>query len=352
MTTRANSLTARVTGSKAATASPMTLPAHDLRVFLDGLGRLGYSVEALLAAAGLDRADLTSPDARIPCDAYGAVLTRAQQERFTPNLALELARVTPIGAWPLIDYLVVTADTVEAGVRQLARYLRISGAPFSIQVRDDVEPIRVELTTITAPFATEFDAALMVLHFRNEADGVFEVSVSFTHALDDAAGFARTLGCPVTSNAPWSGISLSRQTWRLPLRRRDPVLRQVLESHADEILARLPARTGLALEVQRWLAARVTGGDTRIESVGREFGMSARTLQRRLADEGLSYQKLLDDTRKVAAGRHLTGSSLAIGEIAYLLGYSEAAAFHRAFKRWYGATPEAFRETSALRQRR
>ena len=347
MTTRANSLTARVTGSVAATASPLTLPAHDLRVFLDGLGRLGYSVEALLAAAALDRADLTSPDVRVPCDAYGAVLTRAQQQRFTPNLALELARVTPIGAWPLIDYLIVTADTVEAGVRQLARYLQISGAPFSIQVRDDVEPIRVELTTLTAPFAMEFEAALIVLHFRKEADGVFDVSVSFTHALDDGAEFSRILGCPVASNAPWSGISLSRQTWRLPLRRRDPVLRQVLERHADEILARLPARTGLALEVQRLLAARVTGGDTRIEWVGRELGMSARTLQRRLADEGLSFQKLLDDARKVAAGRHLAESTLAIGEIAYILGYSEAAAFHRAFKRWYGTTPETFRETGA-----
>jgi AraC-like DNA-binding protein len=194
----------------------------------------------------------------------------------------------------------------------------------------------------------EFDAALMVLHFRNEAEGVFTASLSFTHALDDAAAFARILGCPVTSNAPWSGVSVPLQAWRLPLRRRDPILRQVLEGHANEILARLPARTGLALEVQRVLASRVGGGDTRIESVGREFGMSARTLQRRLADEGLSYQKLLDDARKVAAGRHLAESTLAIGEIAYLLGYSEAAAFHRAFKRWYGATPEAFRAAGGI----
>jgi hypothetical protein len=100
MTTRANSLTARVTRANAVAASTMTLPAHDLRVLLDGLGLLGYSVDALLAAARLDRSDLTKPDARVPCEAYGAVLTRASQERFTPNLALELARVTPLGAWP------------------------------------------------------------------------------------------------------------------------------------------------------------------------------------------------------------------------------------------------------------
>src|SRR6185436_11966209 len=162
MTRPAKSLTSRVTGSNVLAASTMTLPAHDLRVLLDGLGLLGYSVEALLAAARLDRADLTNPDARVPCEAYGAVLTRAQQERFTPNLALELARVTPLGAWPLMDYLVVTADTVEAGVRQLARYVRITGAPFSIDVRDEREPVRVEMTALAAPFAIEFEAALMV----------------------------------------------------------------------------------------------------------------------------------------------------------------------------------------------
>jgi AraC-like DNA-binding protein len=95
--------------------------------------------------------------------------------------------------------------------------------------------------------------------------------------------------------------------------------------------------------VQRALASRVAGGDTRIELIGRELGLAPRTLQRRLSDEGVSYQKLLDDARKTAAGQYLGRSSLAIGEIAYLLGYSEPAAFHRAFKRWYQATPEAFR---------
>src|SRR4029453_10500709 len=201
---------------------------------------------------------------------------------------------------------------------------------------------RIEITTSVGPFAMEFETALMILRFRNEADGPFTAAVSFNHSLDDPIEFERILGCPVTLSAPWSGISLPLEVWRLPLRRRDPILRQVLEGHANEILARLPARTGLALEVQRALTSSVAGGDTRIQSIGRKFAMSARTRQRRLADEGVSYQKLLDDARKGAAGRYVTESTLAIGEIAYLLGYSEPAPFHRAFKRWYGRTPEGF----------
>src|SRR5262245_7343295 len=133
MTGRANSLTERVAVPGGAANSTMTLAAHDLRVLLDGLGRLGYDVHALMAAARLEEADFAHPDARVSCDAYGAVLARACRERFVPNLALELARVTPLGAWPLIDYLVVTADTLWAGMRQLSRYIRVTGARFSFK---------------------------------------------------------------------------------------------------------------------------------------------------------------------------------------------------------------------------
>ena len=77
--------------------------------------------------------------------------------------------------------------------------------------------------------------------------------------------------------------------------------------------------------------------------------MSGRTLQRRLAAEGVSYQELLDDARKEAAGRYHRESTLAIGEVAYLVGYSEPAPFHRAFKRWYGMNPELFRQTHRQR---
>jgi AraC-like DNA-binding protein len=138
-------------------------------------------------------------------------------------------------------------------------------------------------------------------------------------------------------------MAVPLDVWRLSLRRGDPVLRQMLEIQANEILARLPARTGLAFDVQRELARRVAKDDTRLEAVARQLAISARTLQRRLAAEGVSYQELLEDARKEAAGRSISESTIAICEVAYLVGYSEPAPFHRAFKRWYGMSPEVFR---------
>jgi len=74
---------------------------------------------------------------------------------------------------------------------------------------------------------------------------------------------------------------------------------------------------------------------------------SARSLQRKLAAAGTSFQELLDTTRRDAAARYLEDRTLSVGEVAYLLGYSEPAAFHRAFKRWNGITPLEFRRQHA-----
>ena len=345
MTVGAKSLTARDTKRVAGAAYVWSMPANDVRTFMNAFDRLGYAVDPLLASAAIRRHDLDNPDARIPCEALGAIIECAQRERFTPNLGLELARVTPPGSSPLLDYLVLTSDTVGAGMRQLAQYLHLVGNPVVFELHEGDYPIHVSMAAGAAPFSIEYVTTLTILRFRAETDGRFAPrDVSFRHTPDDPAGFERVLGCPINSKAVLDGFCVSRDAWRLPLRRRDPVLRQMLETQANEILARLPPRSGLALEGQRALASRVAGGDTRIQTIARQLAISERTLQRRLASEGVSYQSLLDDARKEAAARYLGGSTLAICEVAYLVGYSEPAPFHRAFKRWYGMTPEAFRQ--------
>jgi hypothetical protein len=287
MTTRANSLTDRVTKQTAVAGTrTWSMPSADLRTFLGGLGRLGYDSRALLAASGVSEAEAGDPDARIPCEVLGRIVSSAQQTHFTPNLALKVARITPIGAYPLLDYLVLTSETVEAGVRQLARYLRLIGGPVALNVIEDADPIRVEMPFGLAPFSVEFTATLMISHLRNETDGRFAVAgMSFSHQPDDVAEFERELGCRPHTAAPWNGVTISFDAWHLPLRRRDPVLRQMLEAQANQILAREPARTGLGGEVQRALMTRVAGGDTRVDALARELAMSGRTLQRRLAAE-------------------------------------------------------------------
>jgi AraC-like DNA-binding protein len=343
MAGRANSLTQRASGDLPAGTAMWTMPASEMRVVLTALAELGHDVPALIDAARLSGTNLDDPDARVSCEAYGALVACAQQRRFIPNLALELARRTPLGAYPLLDYLVITSDTVGSGIRQLARYFRIETFPIVFDIRDNRDPIEVRVFA-PANFGVEYLVSLMTFHLRHETEGRFVFAdVMFRHQPDNVAALSDALGCPARTMSPWDGVRISREVWTLPLRRRDPVLRRVLETQADDILTRLPTRMGIALEVQRTLAARVAGGDTRIATVARHLAMSARSLQRRLLAEGVTYEALVEETRKEAAGRYVAGSTLSLAEIAYLVGYSEPASFHRAFKRWYGVTPEGFR---------
>lgn len=343
MTAHAKSLTKSATP---ASRVPPTAPMADLRTFVHAFERLGHDGDELLATVGLSRRDLNDPDRRVACEIVGTLFARAQQQRFTPNLGLAIAQATPLGAYPLLDYLVLTADTVGHSLALLSRYLRVTASPVSVNVHAGSDPVRVELESISS-FGCEFEAALIVLRLREETGGDFAAeSISFEHEPDDVAAIARALGCPVRTGASWNGLLVGRSICALPMKRRDPILRTFLEAQADAILAAMPAGAGAATEVRRALASRVGSGVTGMSSIARQLGLSERTLHRRLADEGVTYQEVLEDVRKAAAGRYLDESTLAIGEIAYLLGYSEPAAFHRAFKRWYATTPEQFRTRS------
>jgi AraC-like DNA-binding protein len=350
MTGAANSLTARATkrvrGGQGASAV-------QFRALVDAFERLGYGMERLLAEIGVRRCDLDDPDERVPLELLIALFERTQRERPLKNPWAKLAAATPIGAYQLLDYLIVSADTVGDGIRQLERYARLALSGFSVHIHDDEDPIRVEMAVAPAGLlaSVEYGVTLLVRNLRVETDDrvTFEWT-SFIHEPEDVGEMESVLGCPVRACASWSGIAVSRSAWNLPLRRRDAVLRDMLQRAAEAALQRSPALDSTPFDVRRVLS-RLARGKTEIGHVARALGTSVRTLQRRLSSAGLSYHGLLDGLRRETAKRSIAESSLSIGEIAYLVGYSEPAPFHRAFKRWTGLTPRAYRRCERERRR-
>jgi AraC-like DNA-binding protein len=90
--------------------------------------------------------------------------------------------------------------------------------------------------------------------------------------------------------------------------------------------------------VRRVLRSALSNADPQLSATAKRLGLTARSLQRRLQDEGTSFQALRDETRRALADRYLT-EGLSLAEISFLLGFSEPSAFFRAFKRWTGRTP-------------
>ena len=287
MTARADRLIEGAKTPDQAGSARSSYPASSARVFVDALERLGYPMEPLLANAGIRRADLDDPDARIPVKVWAPMFARALERRPMKNAGMRLATVTPIGAFPLIDYFIMTSRNVHEALTRLARYLRLVEPRSIPYVHEDEDPLRVSLEGSDTPFSAEFTVTLNLLHFREQTEDRFRATyASFRHTPDDIAEMERVLRCPVHTEASWNGWALSREACQLPFRRRDAALGSLLQRQADEALARLPPMESVVLDVRRALAPRVGGGDTRIQTIARTLATSARSLQRRLAAAG------------------------------------------------------------------
>ena len=251
MTADAKLLTSRAR-SEVQEGPPTT--ATQFRVWVEGFERLGYDVEPQLAQSGITRADLDDPDALIPCAVCGAFFARIQQTRPLRNMWARLGVETPSNSFPLLEYLVHTADDVGGGVKQLGRYLRLVGAPFTLDIRDDEDPIRVVylMAPWTSPSSAEYGVAIHIRRVREETDNQVQFAyASFTHQPDDVLEIEQLFGCPVRSGASWAGLALSREVWRIPLPRREPTLRRMLEAQADAIAESPAALSGVLVAAAR-----------------------------------------------------------------------------------------------------
>jgi AraC-like DNA-binding protein len=211
--------------------------------------------------------------------------------------------------------------------------------------REEEDPIRVLVEGVIDPFTVELTVSLSILRLSPESgDQLKVVRICFRHEPGDASEFQSVFRCEVETQSSWSGLALTREAWQLPLRRRDPFLRNWLERNAEQILARQERQDGVAMEVRRLLATPAKGTGPSIEAAARGLAMSPRTLQRRLSEEGTSFDSLREEMRKQTAETFLADRTLSVSEVAFLLGFSEPGAFHRAFKRWHNTTPDAFRK--------
>lgn len=316
---------------------------------LRALEELGYDLDALLASAGLRRRDVVDPDALLASRACATVFENAHRERRVRNLALQLARRTPVGANPLLDYLIVSSDSVGQGLERLTRYLALVNPSVGLSVRRERGGGRMVVERAQTPFFTELTVSLAVIRFMRETDDQFRAAyVSFTHEPDDVGEYAGVLRCQVRAKASWNGVAIPKPALDLPLKRRDPALRGWLERQAAAILTRLPTTGDTCDEVRSVLSTQAATGEMTIDAVARRLSTTPRTLQRRLARSGTSFDALRDDARRQAAELYLSTTTLTIAEVTYLLGYSEPTAFHRAFKRWHGTTPQAFRSQTRV----
>ena len=153
--------------------------------------------------------------------------------------------------------------------------------------------------------------------------------------------------CPVRFGSADARISFDEELLQLPTVAADPGLTSYLDDLATIKLDELGAEdASLVQRIRQQLWTALPSGRADLWRVASDLGMSARSLQRRLGEDGTSFSRVLDDLRRELSNELLEDRKLAVAEVAFLLGYSEPSAFQRAFRRWRGVTPRRYRTDS------
>jgi len=157
-----------------------------------------------------------------------------------------------------------------------------------------------------------------------------------------AASYLAHFGVVPAFGRPLYELIYPAHTHDQPIASFNSRLRDYFDQECRRLVDRLGAGSTMAAQVRKLLIHRMDGGGTSLAKVAKTLGVSARSLQRRLTDEGVSYSDLLEDIRAEFAKRYLTQKTISASEVAYLLGFTEPPAFFKAFKRWTGMTPREF----------
>ncbi|HEU0036196.1 MAG TPA: AraC family transcriptional regulator [Kofleriaceae bacterium] len=323
------------------------------RALVDACAALGLDTDALLAAAGLTRAEVGDPDGRIAVDKMAALWREAHARAADPDLALHAAEALPFGAYAVIDFLARTSTTIGAAFERISRYFPLINSAVELPIEVAGDHVRVEMRDRRGPGKlprgyAEYTLAAIVLRTRIAAGVAFSlVAVELAYeALADTREHVRIFGCPVRFGTERTAIVIARDVWDTALARGDSGLAAVLERHAQMLIAQLPRVSDEIARIRATIQAQLAGGDPSLANVARTLGTSRRSLQRRLAAEQLTYAQLLDDVRSTLARAYLAERALSIAEVGYLLGFSEQSSFTRAFRRWTGVSPAEFRRAS------
>jgi AraC-like DNA-binding protein len=273
----------------------MTLSVSSLSLFAEALVELQIDWHALLKACELDPELLADPDARISQAAFERICMAAQEASSDRCIGLHAGEVVHAHAVNLFGYLMLSSSTLDTGIRRIARYQQVLAEVPWIEVSEGSDPARLRVGAAAGDddfraIHAEYVAAtvLRILDWVSDAE-VRPESVSFRH---DARGprtdYARVLRCDVTFGADRNELVLSAATLARPSRHAEESLARLHEDLAGRLLSSR-GEAEFSDQVRRALAERLELGVADLSSVARQLGMSARSLQRRLSDEGASF---------------------------------------------------------------
>lgn len=331
--------------------APMIRSAS-LRGFVPLVEALGGDADLLLARSGLTREALLADEGLIDITAHDLLLDRAAAELDCPDLGLRLADAQDLTVLGPVAVVIEASPTVAEALASASRYMFVHSSALSIGVRADPRGRRgvVALTyrkdlreSPYSPQGTELGLGLfhrVAVRLLRSQQGLR--SVELPHAPRSAVRrYTDFFGVDVTFDRPTAALRVERRVLDERFATADESIRRLAVEH----LARHHTDPGrqVATWLRRALAESLGARPPVIADAARLLAVHPRTLQRRLAHEGTSFERVLDQVRRDAAYRYLTTTDLPLGQVAALVGFTEQSTLSHAVRRWYGTSPRRLR---------
>jgi AraC-like DNA-binding protein len=333
------------------TVAELTIAASGVRALLEMAVSRGANRRALIERTRIDPKELEDRDNRIPFSKYVALMKAGQELCNDPALALHFGEIVDpkeisftheIGASSLAEAFSIgnryAPLSVEVGEENTDRFVltRSGGQLWMIDNRKNANAF---------PELTESGFARMVCTMRRVLTGrQLLKAVHFTHAAPAyRAEYDRIFGVPVVFESDKNALLLDDAVMNFKPPTASSYTAQVLTAHADELLEKLESSKSVRGRVERLLMESLKGGDVSMNAIASKLGLSRQTLFRRLKAEDTTFERVLDDLRHKLALHYLGEDKISVNQTAYLIGFSDPAAFSRAFKRWTGSSPKLSR---------
>ena len=287
-------------------------------------------------------------DDRVPISVAHELLRGLIEQTGDLDLGLKAGRTMSAGDVGVAGYAIRSAATVHDAIEVAARYIRLVNDGLELRLHHEGNRVILQWESmIVMPRAAEdfLMSAIYTSHMRMLLHDAPELECWFTYPEPSAmVEYERTFGtAKLRFVAPFAGYAFDSGHLQKPVEAADAKLHSVLRQHAEALLGDLPASRTFTDRVRHHLSSDLSHGRPAASKLARRLHMSARTLERRLEGEGTTFGAVLDDLRRRLALDHLGRRDVSLSEIAFLLGFSQVGAFHRAFKRWTGTTPFEYR---------
>ena len=334
-------------------SSPAVEPSGDrttmgtwVKALCRALDAAGCDSAALLAEAGFDLKSIDGPTARCPLSQTARLWPLAVAATGDPAFGIKVASHIKHTTFHALSYGLSASSTLKEAFERVQRYCHV----VSDAVEYEFSRCGSEYHFIIEPatdVADESVDALVGAYLRMCRSLIghdfsplrIELRRPRPAKIED---FRRLLRAPLQFGAARNRLVFDRESMERPLDSGNPELARYNDAIALQYLSQIE-RDNIQSRVREVLTERLARGEPSQEDVAELLNMSARTLQRRLGDSGTTYKEILDETRRVLAMAYLSAPQHSVSDVTYLLGFSAASCFTRAFRRWTGQSPSDWR---------